>query len=138
MLIFGFDTNTKLLHYSNVSSTSSLTIICCFCRCSNYFFNDLCRVYVTCLGGTWYGFMPSLTWKENVPLKHPILKKYHDIHYAYTCAIIALAAISVSFPGSAIKQINFQISVCTRLILFADLVFLLACIQCCAIHTQQL
>ena len=36
------------------------------------FLNGSRNAYVPCMGGSWYGFVPSLTCIENVSLKHPM------------------------------------------------------------------
>ena len=61
---------TKLLHHSVVLLTPIGTITCWSLRLSNYF-SIGCSTCAMYLGYVWYGFVPSLTCKENVPLNHP-------------------------------------------------------------------
>ena len=61
-----FDTNICWLQKSlNVDNTV----------CLHYENIDSCNAYVTCPGGAWFGFLSSLVYNENMPLKHPMSEK---------------------------------------------------------------
>ena len=91
----------RALCHSDVSFTSSGTVICCCCRHSYSFFKGSCGVHAIYQGRSWYGFTPPLTYKENMPFKHSIPEKniiiciFHDM--------LALAAMSASFWEPVIK-----------------------------------
>ena len=54
------------------------------------------------LGGALYGFVPSFTCNDNVPLKYSILEKHQQIPCVLT-VILVLAFMSASLPGPARK-----------------------------------
>ena len=72
-LILSF--RTKLLDHSDVSLTPRAPIICCFYSLSRSSFRDSWSTYPTLVGDIWYDQLPSLTYKLNVPSKHPICDK---------------------------------------------------------------
>ena len=67
-----FWTMTKLLLYSDISSTFRGTIFCYFCSYSSSSLWGFWSSYTTFSGGTWYGWLPSFTCNSNMPSKNPI------------------------------------------------------------------
>ena len=96
-------TNIKLLHHSAISSTPSGVIISICCNWSNSYVNGCCSIYVTDLGGTWYGLLLGLSCNENVPSKHPMpLNTF--LNFLCICyASLALFLLSISVFGQARK-----------------------------------
>ena len=72
------------------------TIICCFCSGFNSFFKGSCSTYATHLSGAWYGFTPSFTHNENIPLKYPITENTSANSLCLLFVILALTFTSAS------------------------------------------
>ena len=76
---FGLGIMMKLLHLSAVLSTPNGAIICCPCNLSNSFLISSCTAYVTHQHGTWFCFMPSLTFKTLCLWSTQLLWTHHCI-----------------------------------------------------------
>ena len=114
------------------SSKPSGTIICCSCNLSNSFFNGSCSVYSMHLCGASYSFTPSITYNENVPLKHQIPVKtlpysscnshviftgHHVSFFVWTCSKV----VYFLFNFVAVLWINLWLFHCFLFVLFAYL-----------------
>ena len=103
----GLGTSTKLLHYSDILSTCSATIIYHYCSHSSLSLKGCHNMFATCLGSAWYGLALSLTCNENVPLKQPMPVKTSLNSLFLDCVITVLAFISASISGLEINNFVF-------------------------------
>ena len=73
--------------------------------------NAFCNVYVTNLGGAWYGLTPSLTCKENVSLKHPIPDKasFPSVLISLYCGTINTQPLQPLYLALLIMLDHFQV-----------------------------
>ena len=74
-LPLAFKARTKLLHHSDILSTTIVTISCCFCSQTRPSLSGSWYSYAAFWGGVWYGQLPSFTCNLNVSSKHPIPEK---------------------------------------------------------------
>ena len=93
---FALGTSTKLLHYSEVSSTPRGAIMSCFCTLLNSSLNGFHSAYAMHLWGTWYGLLSSFNCNKNVPSKHPIPLNISSKSLCSCCLISALFFLSLS------------------------------------------
>ena len=68
-----------------------------FLQIFTFFLDSSCSACATHIGHTWYGFTPSLTHEENMPLKHPMHEKITIFVMQFFC-YFSLAACQFLFP----------------------------------------
>ena len=97
-------TSRKLLHHSDVSSTPSGAVMCCFCSLSNSS-KGFWSAYAMHLGGTWYGLLSGFICIENVPLQHPLLLNTSSNSLCNYCVVSVLLFLLLSYIGPERKYL---------------------------------